>query len=197
MAPPAFVMHWAEEVPRVSLSADGRARATVWAGELMGTSAQPPPPDSWASHPQSDIGIWHIELAPGAACTLPAAKGGAATNRAAYFVEGRELRVAGTPVKEPMTLIELNAASEAELVNPHDQAPAEVLVMQGRPIGEPVAQHGPFVMNTQQEIMQAFVDYERTQFGGWPWEAEAVIFPRTKGRFSLLNGVETTPPTKP
>ena len=51
-------------------------------------------------------------------------------------------------------------------------------------------------MNTDQEIMQAFVDYERTQFGGWPWEAEAVVFPQTKGRFALLNGVETTPPTQ-
>ena len=48
--------------------------------------------------------------------------------------------------------------------------------------------------NTQQEIRQAFADYQKTQFGGWPWDEDAVVFPRDKGRFALLDGVETNPP---
>jgi len=73
-------------------------------------------------------------------------------------------------------------------------AVVEFLVLQGVPIGEPVAQHGPFVMNTQTEIQQAFADYRQTEFGGWPWPKDAMVFPREKGRFSLLDGKEEYPP---
>ena len=46
---------------------------------------------------------------------------------------------------------------------------AVVLVLSGAPIDEPIAAHGPFVMNTRSEIEEAFFDYNRTEFGGWKW----------------------------
>ena len=61
---------------------------------------------------------------------------------------------------------------------------AEVLMLQGRPIGEPVAQYGPFVMNTRAELEQAFQDYRSTQFGGWPFPENAPVHPRDRGRFA-------------
>ncbi len=43
-------------------------------------------------------------------------------------------------------------------------APARLILVAGRPLREPVARHGPFVMNTRQELMQAFVDYQEGRF---------------------------------
>jgi hypothetical protein len=63
-------------------------------------------------------------------------------------------------------------------------AACEILVLQGRPIAEPVAQYGPFVMNTRAEIEQAFADYRRTAFGGWPWDRPDPVHPVAQGRFA-------------
>ncbi|HYR45008.1 MAG TPA: pirin-like C-terminal cupin domain-containing protein, partial [Terriglobia bacterium] len=57
-------------------------------------------------------------------------------------------------------------------------------LLQGQRIGEPVAQYGPFVMNSRTEIQEAFDDYRRTGFGGWPWAKDDPVLPRGEGRFA-------------
>ena len=61
---------------------------------------------------------------------------------------------------------------------------AEMLVLQGRPIGEPVAQYGPFVMNDRAGIEQALADYRETGFGGWPWPVDDPVHERSAARFA-------------
>ena len=77
----------------------------------------------------------------------------------------------------------LDAAAAVRLEN--EGPPAEFLLLQGRPIGAPVFQMGPFVMNSAEELRQAVDDYRRTHFGGWPWSGPDPVHDRADGRFAL------------
>jgi redox-sensitive bicupin YhaK (pirin superfamily) len=165
-AAPYFSMLWSEDTPRVHhLDADGRStEVTVIAGRLGEVTPPPPPPDSWAARPEADLAIWHLRFESGARWTLPAAAG-PDTVRTLYVFGGDGLRIDGEPV-DGQTGALIRADRDVELEGLGD---AEVLLLQGRPIGEPQARYGPFVMNTEDEIEQAFADYRATEFGGWPW----------------------------
>jgi redox-sensitive bicupin YhaK (pirin superfamily) len=182
MAEPHFTMFWHEQIPRIQATdAQGRVtEVTCIAGALPGVTCLPPPPDSWASEADAEVGIYTIRMAPGAQWNVPAARD-ARTRRQLYFFSGHTLKVAGENVARA-SVIEVQGNHDCMLVN--GDAEAELLVLQGRPIGEPVAQYGPFVMNTQAEIHQAFADYRRTEFGGWPWGANDPVHGRDKGRFA-------------
>jgi quercetin 2,3-dioxygenase len=180
-AAPHFAMFWSDTVPKhVAHDTAGRAtEVTVVAGRLGESSAPAPPPRSWATRPDSDVAIWTIKMAPGARFTLPPASRGA--NRTLYFFRGSRLRV-GERVVAAHHTVELRADAEAPLENGPDEG--EILLLQGRPIGEPVAQHGPYVMNSPAEIQQAYADYQRTRFGGWPWPSAGPVHGREGGRFA-------------
>ena len=188
MVEPHFTMLWNERIPRLQhRDAEGRlTTVTVVAGALPGADAPlSPPPESWASQPEADVAIWTLHLEPGARWTLPAATG-QGTRRMLYYFVGNGLAVGPQAIRGHAAL-EVVASQDWELVNTGTTA-VECLLLQGRPIGEPVAQYGPFVMNTQQEIMQAMQDYRRTQFGGWPWaESDPVHGPEAR-RFARYPG---------
>lgn len=181
MAEPHFSMFWSEGVPRRTFTdGEGRSsRLTIVAGEFDGTTAPSPPPSSFASDAQANVAIWLLSMDPFATLTLPPA--GPATNRVAYLYEGDDLRFGGDAVERGHAAA-LRSTSPVVLKN--GAATASFLILQGRPIGEPVAQHGPFVMNTRAELVQAFEDYQRTQFGGWPWPSDAPVHSREQGRFA-------------
>jgi hypothetical protein len=178
---PHFSMFWRDTIPRTRFTdAAGRSiDVDVIAGRLGDLQPLAPPPKSWAAQPESDVAIWTLRLDPGANWSLPAAAAG--SNRTLYFFRGGSLRVAGQSVP-PRVAIALRADAEVELVNGPDEA--ELLLLQGRPIGEPVVQYGPFVMNSASEIQQAFRDYQQTRFGGWPWPSDAPVHERNEGRFA-------------
>ena len=175
-AEPYFSMFWKESAARHT--APG-VEVTVVAGALGDTRAAPPPPESWAAHPDADVAIWTLKLAPEAQWTLPAARPG--SNRSLYLFRGAGLRIDGREISNG-SRIELRPDFAPALRNGAQES--ELLLLQGRPIGEPVAQYGPFVMNTRAEIQEAFADYQRTGFGGWRWPSDGPVHARGEGRFA-------------
>ena len=180
-AKPHYKMLWAEDMAKlVGEDSQGKKTdVTLIAGNINGTQALAPAPDSWASDPKNDVIIAIIEMEAGASWTLPAAKG--KVNRNLYFFEGKDLLLGGQAIPAYHAAA-LCPDQEVQLAAP--AGPVRLLLLQGVPIAEPVAQYGPFVMNTNMEISQAFEDYRRTEFGGWPWKRSDPVFPAEKGRFA-------------
>lgn len=181
-AEPYFTMFWDADIPRRRFTdSNGRAvEVTVVAGALDGVEPLAPPPQSWAADKSSDLAIWSITMEPGSTWTIPAALGNQ-TVRVLHQFAGSGLQVAGRNVPGPAA-IQVRADQPLSVEAGADTV--EILLLQGRPIGEPVVQYGPFVMNTRAELKQAFDDYGRTHFGGWPWPDNAPVHPRGAGRFA-------------
>jgi len=197
MVAPHFSMLWSGAIPtHVARDGAGRAtRVTLVAGRLGELRAPAPPPKSWAARPDSDVAIWTIHMQPGAVWTLPPAARG--STRTLYFFRGSEMRIGGRPVPRYHGA-QLRGDADALLEAP-PSGECELLLLQGRPIAQPVVQYGPFVMSTRAEIQQAFMDYQRTQFGGWPWPSDDPVHARDEGRFARhADGrIERAPPPEP
>lgn len=178
MVPAYFGMLWNEEIPTLEFPG---ATVDVIAGSLDGHDAPKPPPDSWASQPGSDMAIWVIRVEPGGTWTMPAHSEG--LNRVLHCHGGDSVSVGGSEIRADLG-VRLASDQSAEIINTGSE-PAEFLLLQGRPIGAPVIQMGPFVMNTSDEIQTAMMDYRATQFGGWPWTSPSPVHARSEGRFAL------------
>lgn len=179
---PYFSMLWNESIPIVKVTdANGlSAYVKVIAGDLQGTKAPDPAPNSWAADSTNEVAIWTIKLEPGAKFTLPAAS--VSINRSLFFYKGSALTLDGKKFTSHQA-IELYGDRAVEIVN--GETETHLLLLQGKPIGEPVAKYGPFVMNSQKEIEHAMTEYNRTQFGGWPWPSHEHVHPRERTRFAL------------
>ncbi len=178
---PHFKMLWGESIPKYKYTdiSGKKTIAEVVAGKLGEHKAPSPPPNSWAASSANEVGVWNIQMDAGAKWVLPKASPG--VNRTIYFFKGDVLKISGQSLNEYHSA-DVKADIDLTLENGNEKG--YLLILQGKPIAEPVVQHGPFVMNTRQEIQQAFADYQKTGFGGWPWPVSDPVHPRTMGRFA-------------
>ena len=157
---------------------------------------------------------------------VPKARIESEASRYLYFVEGEEMMINGREKIKKRTGCELDASqsftvkctklsqsqeshttrksfdssirdSDRSRSSSSGKNKCAFLILQGRPIGEPIRSSGPMVMNTNEELRKAFQDFDRTQFGGWPWKSNDVVFPRAKERFMRVGGKETFAPKSP
>ncbi|MEL6672929.1 MAG: pirin family protein [Bacteroidota bacterium] len=179
---PHFKMLWHEDIPQLTFTdeAGKKTYVEVIAGSLEGADALPPTPSSWASEPENEVAIYTFRMEAGARWTLP--PGDAVLNRNLYCYSGADLTLAGHAM-QPNQGATLDASLPTEIVNGAEEA--YFLLLQGRPINEPVVQYGPFVMNTQEEIRAAMMEFRRNQFGGWPWPKGDMVHEKSRGRFAL------------
>ena len=184
-------MFWADQVPVINIQ-DSKGRITeitIVAGQHGGNKPPNPPPDSWASDSKNNLAMWIVKLQSNAEWVLPATSSTA--NRSLYIVNGN-----GIKIGEQL----INARNQVEIIPDNDVTiidnggGTKLLLLQGEPILEPIVKHGPFVMNTQSEIRQAYHDYQNTQFGGWIWGKDDPVHGKEYKRFAnFVNGKEEKP----
>lgn len=201
--PPEFTMYWDEKVPVVKKeSARGTSKVTVIAGKFDNVDALPPPKGSYASDPDSDIAVWLIEMEPNATIKVPAQN--SPDTKRMFYVHGKD-SMAGSPKHQGQVRVNIGGAwvddtdgfeqtVQDRITLQNGNSPAKVLVLQGKEINEPIVQHGPFVMNTEKEIQQAFADYQRTQFGGWKWDSQGPVYDKDEPRFAQYGDGEKVYP---
>ena len=182
-AEPKYKMLWGENIPKHTFK-DANNKKTlveVVAGKIENDIAPSPTPNSWAATVDHHVRVLTVKIESSAKWTLPATD--LSADRNIYFYSGDKLIVDGLSIEKDHQ-VTLNPDVDIVLENKSEED-AFLLILEGKPIGEPVAQHGPFVMNTFEEIQQAIADYQRTQFGGWPWAEREKTHAANKGRFAL------------
>ncbi len=148
--PPAYQTLLAEEIAEVPLP-DRAGRVRVVAGDYQGHRG---PAKTF-----TPINVWDLRLRPGGAIRLPVPEGHTAllaVLSGTVLVNAREL------VREPGLVCFSREGDELHLEANND---AKMLLLSGEPIDEPVVGYGPFVMNSPDEIQQAFADFQRGKYG--------------------------------
>ncbi|MGM0395923.1 MAG: pirin family protein [Bacillota bacterium] len=181
MVEPDYKMLWNEDIPRISIGEKGgEARITLVAGELAERKAVRPTKDSWANNPDNRLSIQLIELDPDVEYELPV--GSTTMKRSIYNYFDGVVLVEGKELRKKMYMF-LSADEKTKIKNMSDSV-VKLLMLESEPIDEPILVYGPFVMTTKEEIRQAYDDYQRTQFGGWPFPEQEVAHEKSMGRFA-------------
>jgi quercetin 2,3-dioxygenase len=150
MSAPRYQGITKEQIPTVTLGTNGQAR--IIAGELDGVKG---PATTFTA-----INVFDVRLKAGDATTLALPDG---HNAAVILLQGDLVLNGSQALQGTAKIATLSADGESITLEP--KADSTLLVLSGEPIDEPVASYGPFVMNTQEELVQAFTDFKAGRMG--------------------------------
>ena len=151
MEPPGYQNILDAQIPSVDLP-EGAGRVRVIAGRFDGHTGP--------ARTHTPMDVWDLRLNQGKTVRLPLVKG----HTAALVVLAGTVLVNGEAVVREAQLVQFQRDGEALEIEANSDA--KLLFLGGEPIDEPVVGHGPFVMNTREEIVQAFHDFQSGKFGG-------------------------------
>lgn len=150
MEPPGYQNILDAQIPSVALPG-GAGRVRVIAGAFDGHKGP--------ARTHTPMDVWDLRLTQGKTVRLPLEKG----HTAALVVLAGTVLVNGEAVAREAQLVQFQRDGEALEIEANSDA--KLLFLGGEPIEEPVVGHGPFVMNTREEIVQAFHDFQSGRFG--------------------------------
>ena len=135
--------------------------------------------------------MWIIRLSRNGKFALNNTESGAKRNL--YVLKGSNMEIDGQSISGS-SMVTLDSSKNTVIKNLGSKT--KILMLQGVPINEPVVKYGPFVMNTQSEIEQAFYDYNRTEFGGWKWGNSDPVHGTEPEKFAKLISGKIIKPRK-
>ena len=180
---PDYKMLWAENIPVATIGeVSHQVKLKVILGEYYNVKSLGALNHSWSATPKNNVGIALIDMEPNAEFKLEAIS--LTMNRFLFYYEGEESITVANKTLDSGYVADLNGGEE--IVIKSGKSGAQLLLLEGEPINEPVAAYGPFVMNTQKELMDAFEEYHKTEFGGWPWgnKESDMVNEKDAGRFA-------------
>ncbi|MDD3477866.1 MAG: pirin family protein [Candidatus Izemoplasmatales bacterium] len=175
-AEPDYKMFWKEDIP---VFRGNLVDVKVIAGNYEDLSAIASTPVSWASNRENGVRILLVHLQPGGVFTLEGVD--AEVNRNLYYYQGNGTLQLEDEVLQPKYRAKLDSTQSLSM-NATEEA--WFLLLEAKPIHEPVYSYGPFVMNTREEVIQAYRDYEENEFGGWPYPKSDPVHEKDAGRFA-------------
>ena len=153
MSPPRYQTLLDKQIPEVALP-DGAGKLRVIAGDFNGAKGP--------ARTFTPLDIWDVRLVAGKSAVLTLPEGHTLT---LAVLDGAVKLNGEAMAQAPQVAAFEREGGEIALAA---QSDAKLLVLSGAPIDEPVAWHGPFVMNTNDELRQAIRDFQTGRFGEMP-----------------------------
>jgi redox-sensitive bicupin YhaK (pirin superfamily) len=150
MAPPGYQTLLNQDIPAVNLPGDAGVLRVI-AGEFEGHKGP--------ARTFTPINVWDVRLSAGAHIDLPAPDG----HGLALVVLQGKVRVNDSETANADEVVVFERGQGGISIDANSES--KILLLSGEPLNEPMAGHGPFVMNTYEEIQQAFADYHRGRLG--------------------------------